>query len=213
MVAMPRGGQASRGACAAGEIVVAGVGRCRRSGWCGQRFELVEGGGEGCGPGPGCLQAQRGGAGVEGEAGGDVQQPVVMPTPCCARSASSTSSPARTPTRRPRGRARRTASRAPSPACAFKQGPLYVQQLLTTTGESRAFAAVLRDYFCLLTEQARTEAAAAVYGPLQRRMRDEGVADFELIVIPVTQTAPRAEAALAVGREGRLRLTARGRAC
>jgi len=95
----------------------------------------------------------------------------------------------------------------------FKQGPLYVQQLLTTTGESRAFAAVLRDYFCLLTEQARTEAAAAVYGPLQRRMRDEGVADFELIVIPVTQTAPRAEAVLAVGREGRLRLTARGRAC
>jgi hypothetical protein len=38
----------------------------------------VEGGGEITGPAPGGLQAQRGGAGVEGEAGGDVQQPVAQ---------------------------------------------------------------------------------------------------------------------------------------
>ncbi len=60
----------------ASAIVVAGAGRRRVSGRRGQCFELVEGGGEVVGPAPGGLQAQGGGAGVEGEAAGDVQQPV-----------------------------------------------------------------------------------------------------------------------------------------
>jgi hypothetical protein len=50
------------------------------SGGRGKCVETLERGGELIGPGPGGGQAQRRGARVKGEAGGDVQQPVAMPT-------------------------------------------------------------------------------------------------------------------------------------
>lgn len=90
---------------------------------------------------------------------------------------------------------------------------MYVQHVATTDGDLRAFVSVFADQFCLLSVPARTEAAEGVYGPLDRRMRDEGVTDFEFVLIPLRQSAPSLAAALAVGREGRLALTARGRTC
>lgn len=97
---------------------------------------------------------------------------------------------------------------------SFKRGPLYVQQLITGGDDHRAFVAVIKDHFCLLTTAARRQAADAVYQPLDRRLRDAGIDDFAFIVIPLTQTAPATSAAaLAVGRRGKLRLTARGRTC
>src|SRR4051812_27959993 len=50
-----------------GSVVSGGVGEC---------FEPVQGGGELGGPGPAGLEVQAGAAGMEGEPGGDVQQPV-----------------------------------------------------------------------------------------------------------------------------------------
>jgi hypothetical protein len=48
------------------------------AGRCGERSELGEGGGEIVGPPPGGLQSQLGLAAVEGEAGGDVQEPIAQ---------------------------------------------------------------------------------------------------------------------------------------
>jgi hypothetical protein len=64
-----------------------------------------------------------------------------------------------------------------------------------------------------MTPDDRRAAAEQVYGPAARRLRRVGVSDFELLVVPVTPTAPRDDQALAVGRGGRLQLTRRGRNC
>lgn len=95
----------------------------------------------------------------------------------------------------------------------FKQAPLYVQQVATSDSDHRAFVAVFAEQFCLLTTEARTQAARAVYEPLERRMRAQDVTDFELVLVPLSESAPTRARALAVGRDGRLALTARGRAC
>lgn len=96
---------------------------------------------------------------------------------------------------------------------AFKQGPLYVQQITTSDSDHVAFVSVIVDQFCLATIAARTQAANAVYAPLDARLRKAGVTDFAFLVVPVTQTAPTRGQALAIGRHGRLRLTKRGRTC
>jgi hypothetical protein len=70
-----RAGFAGRGAPEVRLVVV----RC--AGWSGrrrERFEARERCGEFAGPAPRGLDAQRGGAGVEGQAGGDVQQSVAQ---------------------------------------------------------------------------------------------------------------------------------------
>jgi len=95
----------------------------------------------------------------------------------------------------------------------FKQGPLYVQQVESFEDAHRIFAAVDRDAFCLLTPTARRQAAAAVYGPADRRLRRSGVDDFEFILVPLTARPATREQALAIGDRGRLRLTRRGRGC
>ena len=57
---------------------VRGRGRPGSGGRVGDCFEFRERGGERGGPRPGCLEAQPGLAGVEGEPGGDVKQPVAQ---------------------------------------------------------------------------------------------------------------------------------------
>jgi len=95
----------------------------------------------------------------------------------------------------------------------FKHGPLYVQQVESFKGAHRIFVAVDRDAFCLLTPAARRQAAAAVYGPADRRLRRSGVDDFKFILVPLTARLARREQALAIGDRGRLRLTRRDRGC
>ena len=97
----------------------------------------------------------------------------------------------------------------------FKQGPLYVQQLLSSaTGDHRAYVAVSKDHFCLAPLRTRSARANAVYQPLEQLMRDAGIADFQFIVTPtLTRTVPTTRQALAIGRNGRLHLTQRGRTC
>src|SRR4051812_24502878 len=69
---------AAVGAGAAGGVVVGGLARAGSArGWW-QRCEAGEGGGQLVGPGPCAWQAQRRAAGVEGETGGGVQQPVAQ---------------------------------------------------------------------------------------------------------------------------------------
>jgi len=55
--------------------------------------------------------------------------------------------------------------------------------------------------------------AAAVYGPADRRLRRDGVRDFEFILVPLTDANPTENDALAIGVNGRLRLTTKGRGC
>lgn len=96
----------------------------------------------------------------------------------------------------------------------FKQAPLYAQQLVSEADDHRALAAVFREHFCLKAPDARSAAAQAVYGSLERRMRAAGITDFEFVVIPLTSTADLTTIRpLAIGRHGRLRLTRRGRSC
>ena len=96
---------------------------------------------------------------------------------------------------------------------AFKRAPLYVQQISTTAGSHRVYVGVDRAAFCLLTSTARLAAIRGVYAPLDRRLRSAGVSDLEFVVVPLTRTAATIERALAVGRSGAIRLTARGRKC
>lgn len=95
----------------------------------------------------------------------------------------------------------------------FKQGPLYVQQIDTSGGDHRAYVAVIAAQFCLSTPEARLDAARAVYAPLDRRMRAANIKNFEFVVVPTSETEKKLADALAIGRGGQLRLTARGRAC
>ncbi len=95
----------------------------------------------------------------------------------------------------------------------FKQGPLYVQQIDTSGGDRRAYVAVIAAQFCLSTPEARLDASRAVYAPLDRRMRAAHIKNFEFVVVPASETEKKLADALAIGRGGQLRLTARGRAC
>jgi len=94
----------------------------------------------------------------------------------------------------------------------FKQAPLYVQQSISSS-DHRLFVRVNEDAFCLMGVDERWDAAAAVYGPADEQLRRDGVRDFEFILVPLTDTDPTEDEALALGRNGRLRLTAKGRDC
>ena len=94
----------------------------------------------------------------------------------------------------------------------FKQAPLYVQQIVSGA-DHRLFARVNEDAFCLLTPEAREDGASTVYAPMQARLRSAGVNDFEFWLTPLSSAMPRERDALAVGRDGSLRLTAAGHAC
>jgi len=96
---------------------------------------------------------------------------------------------------------------------AFKQAPLYVQQITTSDSDHDAFVAVIVEQFCLSTIDVRTKAANSVYEQLDARLRKAQITDLAFIVVPVTQTAPTRGQALAIGRGGHLRLTKRGRTC
>ena len=98
-------------------------------------------------------------------------------------------------------------------AFRFKQAPLYVQQIESSSSDHRLFVRLNEDAFCLLTADARQAAAAAVYDPADRQLRSEGVDDFEFILVPLRLEDAEAKDALAIGRRGRMQLTRAGRAC
>ena len=96
----------------------------------------------------------------------------------------------------------------------FKQAPLYVEAVSSSAeGDHRLFVRVDRNAFCLMTTDARRAATDRVYAPADRKLRRDGVTDFEFILGPMRETGPTADEALAIGRRGQLRLTPRGRAC
>lgn len=95
----------------------------------------------------------------------------------------------------------------------FKQAPLYVQQIESSSSDHQLFVRVNEDAFCLLTDAARQAAVAAVYDPADRLLRRGGVDDFEFILVPLTLEDADAKAALAVGKRGRVQLTHAGREC
>ena len=94
----------------------------------------------------------------------------------------------------------------------FKQAPLYVQQT-ESSSDHRLFVRVNQDAFCLAKPNDRLKAAAAVYAPADRQLRRDGVRDFEFILVPMTDSNPTEDDALAVGVNAQLRLTPKGRDC
>lgn len=90
----------------------------------------------------------------------------------------------------------------------IKEPPLYVRQIQTFRGSHQLFAAVDLRPFCLLTAEARRTAVQETY----RKVRP-GVRDFSLIVVPFSGRVPTTADALAVGEDGSVRLTPRGRDC
>lgn len=96
---------------------------------------------------------------------------------------------------------------------AFKQRPLYVQQIESSLDLHELVVRVNRDAFCLLAEPARLAAVSAVYAPADAALREADVDDFELILVPLDQqTSARADA-LALGRGGEAELTPAGVTC
>lgn len=95
----------------------------------------------------------------------------------------------------------------------FKVAPLYVQQLQSSTKDHVLFASVDRAAFCLQTAAAKRDAIEAVYRPAERSLRADGIRDFELILVALTERSPRRANALAIGQRGRIRLTKRAERC
>ena len=95
----------------------------------------------------------------------------------------------------------------------IKLPPLLAQQIMSGDGEHVLFVLVSRPYLCLKPPQDRARAVRQVYGPMQRRLRREGIRDFEMLVTPFTARAPTRSQALATGAHQRVVLTSRGRAC
>lgn len=97
----------------------------------------------------------------------------------------------------------------------YKQAPLFVQQT-TLSGEledHRLFVSVVEEHFCLKTRRRKLAAVQATFRSIDRFMREHGVTDLELVVAPLIGTGPTLDDALAIGRDGAVRLTTRGRAC
>lgn len=98
---------------------------------------------------------------------------------------------------------------------AFKAAPLYVVQIESSPdpGDHLLFVSVDLAPFCLLSHAAQRQAVEAVFLPADRLLRAAGIRDFEFVLVGVSQRAPRRKDALAVGKSGRLMLTARSRRC
>ncbi|MGI8623744.1 MAG: hypothetical protein ACR2NB_09735 [Solirubrobacteraceae bacterium] len=80
-------------------------------------------------------------------------------------------------------------------------------------GDHLLFVSVDLAPFCLLSPAAQRQAVEAVFLPADRMLRTAGIRDFEFVLVGVSQRAPRRKDALAVGKSGRLMLTARSRRC
>ncbi len=96
---------------------------------------------------------------------------------------------------------------------AFKQSPLFVQQIESTQGSHVLFASVFREHFCLKSAEARLAAVRAVYRPIDARLRRAGVRDFSMLVVPLAETQANRSDALATATRGAVRLTPAGDRC
>ena len=95
----------------------------------------------------------------------------------------------------------------------FKRAPLFVQQITSSPESHRVYLAVDRAAYCLLDRDTRRAVVDEVYGPEDRTLRAAGVTDLEFVVVALTGRAARFAQALAIGRDGVVRLTQRGRTC
>lgn len=75
------------------------------------------------------------------------------------------------------------------------------------------FVSVFKAHFCLKSATERRRAVRETYWPIARRLRQEKVDDFELLVVPLGQTAPRRSESLASARAGTVSLTSHGESC
>lgn len=94
----------------------------------------------------------------------------------------------------------------------IRKPPLFVEQYITSKGSSTVYTAVgPKRFFCGMSVARRKAAVTEFYRTADKRFRSKGVRDFVQVVTPVAETTERLPA-LAIGRKGSVRLTARGRA-
>lgn len=94
----------------------------------------------------------------------------------------------------------------------IRKPPLFVEQYITSRGSSTVYTAVApKRFFCGRSAARRKAAVSAFYEDANRVFRRGGVKDFVQIVTPIADTTESLPA-LAVGREGKVSLTKRGRA-
>ena len=94
----------------------------------------------------------------------------------------------------------------------IRKPPLYVEQYITSRGSSTVYTAVAsKRFFCNRSAARREAAVRSFYRDADRVFRRGGVDDFVQIVTPIAETTEELPA-LAVGRNGKVSLTKRGRA-
>ena len=94
----------------------------------------------------------------------------------------------------------------------IRKPPLFVEQYITSRGSSTVYTAVAtKRFFCGRSAARRKAAVSAFYRDADRVFRRGGVKNFVQIVTPIAETTERLPA-LAVGRDGKVSLTKRGRA-
>jgi hypothetical protein len=94
----------------------------------------------------------------------------------------------------------------------INQPPLVAQQI-TSSDDHVLFVSVYKSHFCLKSPRERRQAVRETYEPIARSLRREKIRDFELLVVPVGQNAPRRSQALARASGRTVSLTSRGQRC
>ena len=94
----------------------------------------------------------------------------------------------------------------------IRKPPLFVEQYITEKGSTTVYTAVsLKRFLCGRSAAQRKAAVAAFYREADRLFRRRGIRNFVQVVTPVAATTEELPA-LATGRNGSVKLTARGRA-
>ena len=92
------------------------------------------------------------------------------------------------------------------------QPPLVAQQI-SSSDDHVLFVSVFTAHFCLKSPSERRDAVRETYQPIARRLHKQRVDDFELLVVPLSSTAPRRSSALARAAGGSVSLTSLGQSC
>ena len=94
---------------------------------------------------------------------------------------------------------------------AIRKPPLYVEQYVEIEGSHKLYTAVEpKRFFCGRSPSRRKAAVRMFYSDASRLFSRNGFSDFVQVVTPVSETAEKLPA-LAVGREGSVSLTSRGK--
>ena len=92
-----------------------------------------------------------------------------------------------------------------------RKPPLFVEQYITESGRSTVYTAVApKRFFCGRSAARRKAAVSSFYRDADKLFRRRGVEDFVQVVTPIAETTERLPA-LAIGRNGKVSLTERGR--